>query len=559
MAKAKNWIYTSLAEDNALILEMDGVEYKMSSITMSFGLNGVPKATLALASGRNTRTREKAKIHDNADELTQMIPAKVRSTISGEFDASGKMWPGGATEIFDGYFMGWSMRKFMGKIQIVAELVHWLIDLQMSTALNSLTHPSSPASLLRPAVTGTTTRGGNRKVIFMPKSAGIAAMNKFLPGNLWGAMKSYFCGLMDWAGVRLVPRIGCTGIDFKQNDRGKKALARIEGPSDCPGNIDHDISKELSLRIRGLDVVKKSIRNSLVDQSLKAATNNTMWDVLVGRFLPQFAMDIMPLADRALAIASLPSWRGEGGDDGYWREIGANEYVVSNQRSAIPKPVKAMAVYSRMESYYGSKVKGPPYVATVGGCFGSDAREDSDGTIMLIAPPPWIKNLTVESLNVGKTTGLRERKKINDESSPGSGTKSDDPPPDQVVRTSSDFLTDFAQAEFSRHSLRGRFLEITGKLRFDIAPGSHVVVAGSSELFLGGVDVLASDVIGYVQAVTVTIDAEARNAYTSFRLTHTRSQEENTKNRSSLESHPLFEGKAMIKGAALVQEYAFDE
>lgn len=561
MSKAKNWIFTNLSEDRSLVLEMDGETYKASSVTISFGLNGVPTAALALASGRNTRTQEKATIHDTADDLTQMIPALIKLKISGEFDADGKTWPSGQVTIFDGYFQGWSMRKLLGKVQIVAELIHWLVDLSMSSSISSLTHPSSPATLLRPAVVANTTGAGG-KVVFMPNIVSRVPILRHFPGNVWGGMKEFLCSLTDWPGIKLQPFLGCVGTNIETNDRAKRALARIEGPGDACGenNLGHDLSRPLALRLRGLDEVRTSIYVSLAHVTMTAFVNNTLWDVIVGRFLPMFGLDIAPLADRALVLASLPFWRGEGsGDDAYWRTIGANEYIVSSQKSLIPKPLRAIGIYASTESRYGSTNGRGPFVPQLGGCWGSDAREDADGTLLMMDPPTWLNNVHIAAQSPTDTTGLGKRKPTNSESTPGKGTKSSGASPDQVTRTTSLLLQDFAQTQFAYHSLRGRMLEITGKLRFDIAPGSHVVVAGSSELFLGGVDVLASDMIGYVQAVTVTIDAEARNAFTSFRISHPRSKVENTKDRSSLPNHPLFEGSAIIKGAPLVREYEFDD
>jgi hypothetical protein len=557
MAKAKNWIFTDLSKDSALVLEMDGVTYKAASITMSFGLNGVPQAALALASGRDARTQEKAKIHDNADDLVQMIPAEVKLQIAGEFDASGREWPGGQVTIFEGYFMGWSMRKMMGKIQIVAELIHWLIDLSMSSSLSSLTHPSNPATLTRPAVTENGTGAGG-KPVFIPQVVSKQAILKHLNSDLWGGMKEFMCGLTDFSGIRFQPFIGCTGTDIEKNDRGKKALARVEGPGgSCPGNLDHDLSKALALRLRGLGEVRTSIYLTLAQETISSFVNNTLWDVIIGQYFPMFGMDMVPLVDRALAIASLPVWRGEGGDDGYWRTIGSNEYIISNQKSNIPKPIRAVGIYTDTKSKYGAGTHKYPFVPSIGGCWGSDSKADGDGTLLLMQPPPWLKHITIAALDILSTTGLGKRKATTSETSGGSGTQSTGTSLDKIARTTSQLLGDFAKTQFANNALRGRLLEITGKLRFDIAPGSHVVVSGSSELFMAGVDVLAADMIGYVQTVTVTLDAESKNAYTSFRLSHPRSKAENKAERSSLEAHPLFSGEAMIKGAPLVREYEF--
>jgi hypothetical protein len=80
-----------------------------------------------------------------------------------------------------------------------------------------------------------------------------------------------------------------------------------------------------------------------------------------------------------------------------------------------------------------------------------------------------------------------------------------------------------------------------GKLRFDICPGTTLLVKSKGELKSEGVDELASDLYGLVSRVTVTINSEQASAATTLELTNIRTDVENQQDRFSLASHPFFD------------------
>ena len=116
----------------------------------------------------------------------------------------------------------------------------------------------------------------------------------------------------------------------------------------------------------------------------------------------------------------------------------------------------------------------------------------------------------------------------------------------------------WAQAVYHTEMLRGRQGALVGKLRFDIAPGSVVRIAGSPERFLGAEDALAATWVGYVERVVVAINSEDPQASTSFEFSHLRTEEENEdeSGRFSLSQHPLY-GNHTVAGAPLIPQLAF--
>jgi hypothetical protein len=104
--------------------------------------------------------------------------------------------------------------------------------------------------------------------------------------------------------------------------------------------------------------------------------------------------------------------------------------------------------------------------------------------------------------------------------------------------------------------LRGRSGTLAGKFRLDIAPGTTVYIRNVGEQIIGDLDLAATDLWATVKTVQIGLDSEESQAATVFELAHIRTPEENTNDRTSIASHPLYLNQ-VYKGAPLVDEYLF--
>jgi hypothetical protein len=90
----------------------------------------------------------------------------------------------------------------------------------------------------------------------------------------------------------------------------------------------------------------------------------------------------------------------------------------------------------------------------------------------------------------------------------------------------------WAEEVYIKNALRGRTQTVSGRLRFDIAPGSIVRVTSAQESVLpdedapARIDNLGFDTFGEVARVSIVINAEAPSASTSFLLTNVRTHSE---------------------------------
>jgi hypothetical protein len=559
LAKTKNWAYTDFSKQGSLILEVDGEEYKVAQLTMTFALNEVPKCTCLVAVGRDARdTQTKAKIHETGPQLSQMKKAKITFKPEKEWDPKGTQWEGREV-IFDGYYVGLAWRKVSGKVQAVMHLIHWLIDLSHSSTLSKFSHPSNPTSLVAPAIMPSlkTGEGGGDKVNYVSSLIGDEAIRDKVTTDLWEGIKELLCAWTDED--RFEPYCGeslGTG-DVKTNVRAKDALKRIQGPGGaCDLPYDPDMGGfPLPLNTQGVPLVPEACARAITDQSMQSWAHLTFLDVIIGVFGPQFNMALVPQIEIATMIAHTPAL------DQIWKkEIKVEEYEAADLTGMISKPLAGVAVYGEYESMtaWESTEVGKGENICIGGSFAEDAEQPGDGQWLVIKSPAWLRTVTSAGLYAGSSSGLTNEEASQSSTAAIDGPKSKDETPGVILPKLGKLYNEFAHTVFVANMLRGRGANVSSKLRFDIAPGSVVKLTQKAESFLEGTDEMATDMYGHVNRVTCNINAEASRASTSFQMSHLRTPKEFTDKRTSVSEHPLF-GANVYRGAPLVKNWVFDE
>ena len=135
-------------------LEVDGItdRFQVANFESHWGMNEIPIATCALGIGREAEDGlVTAKIHSNITEFKIMRKAKVFFTPFGDWD-DGVPWPGGEQLVFEGRITGTGFQKQDGSVQFVVHMIHWLSDLDFSSALTTRSHPTNPAQYTFPAL-----------------------------------------------------------------------------------------------------------------------------------------------------------------------------------------------------------------------------------------------------------------------------------------------------------------------------------------------------------------------------------------------------------------------
>lgn len=559
MANVKNYVYTDLSVKNSLTLEVEGAgTFDIIQFSSSWAVNEVPTAAVMLAIGRDVHTQNPAKIHTAGAKLRQMQKAYVWFEPKHDY-APGIAWPKGRRKIFEGYFTGFAYRKISGKVHVIANLMHWLASLGFSSSLTKNGHVSNPTQLNAAAVLeslGSTGVGKGNYISLLAPSELCAANIK---SNLWQSLKSVFCLLSDVAAMPCGPQQECGGDGtFHTNDVAKYALNKIEGPATTCSTA-YKWGVPLKMYTEGISTIEGAISDAIGNEMVESYAATSFWDKLVGQFCPMFGMAVVPMVDSAIIAADVPAF-----NKGHWRDIYTDEYDSYDLTRDLHRPLRAVGVVSGYESQTRAGIEEPgDILPVIGGCYAEDSVVPGDGMIMYVPSPSWLRVIHTQPNYVGDTTGLNGERASPTATTPGTVPVGSIATPDTVGLNANKMYEKYAHEVFVNQMLRGQTGAFAGKLRFDIAPLSILKLNAAAEQFIGkGQDGLAETLYGCVQRVTISINAEAAMAGTSFQLSHVRTEAENELRRTSVSEHPLFGDSihgAGKHGCPLVDDYEFPD
>jgi hypothetical protein len=439
-------------------------------------------------------------------------------------------------------------------VQVVINLTDFLIDLTQSSCLSKNSHPSNPASLIVPAVMMQVKEGGASKGAFVSQAVGNRVVQQNVLQDLWGSIKELFCELANIkvAATGVDGHCGGTGSPVK-NDRAIAALQRMEGGgAKCYKSYKHGV--KLVPRHFNQPLVQSAVAEAICNATVDSYANTTFWDKLIGEFCPMFGIAVVPLIGNALVIADTPAYNGTP-----WRTIDPDEYDSADQTAFVERPLRAVGVYGNFGSFTGA-ANGPTTVnhTQIGGCYSEDSVRPADGLVQYIRAPRWLDGLMAGS-TPDASTGNATNRPTNTPTTPGLTPAPGTPTYAKHMTDVEILYRDWAQHVYAMHSLRGRTGTISGKLRFDIGPGSVVRIRARPDATVGaGIDKLAADYYACVSRVKININAEGSACGTEFQLTHLRTEQENRLPRTSVNDHALF-GKSIHgggkHGAPLLDDY----
>ncbi len=544
----KDYAITYLNHETACYLSIDNWNFELAQVTTNWAINEIPTAICLLGIGRNAKDgKTLANVHKAIGAFTQMDKAKIWFTPLGEYDPDGTPWPVGNQLIFDGYFAGFATRKINGKLTIEIRLKHWLMDLTCSSIISANSHPSNPTVFTAPCVL-------NQLDSSLPANTSFGMVFDAFRGtmvtDLWEAFKEIFCffadfrvtDITDGECLGLQPAEGGDDVDGRGNARAANALSKIEGPGgDC--SKPYKWGKPLPLLTKFMQNFDEAIANAVSGQMVEGYANTTMWDKLILEFCHMFNMAVVPLVQSALVVADVPCYNGAN----VWKTISVGDYDALDQIAEMDHPIRAVAVVARYPSQANPATANIDGVPVIGGCF--VPTNVDDGIVRIVESPVWLRNIGLNGVRC--PSGTDQDKPSPTATTPDSKVPTEVLDPEEISNDAEELFSLFAQSVYAAQTLRGRGGSLSGKLRFDIAPGSHVLISPTGEKFIGAEDQLITPLYAHVNRVTITINCENAIAQTSFGLTHIRTATENTDPRTSIGLHPLF-GKNVVVGAPLV-------
>lgn len=507
------------------------------AVSATFGLNSIPSATLMVATGKEVHDNSQATIHANKDRLRPRDPAVVKLTIETTGGDTRKM-PGGEYVIFRGYYVGIGYQRSFNSSNYVLYLTHWLDDLNNSSMLNGNWFPGAPYDLAQNAAyrladpiggAGAATPDAQRwstVPAIDPDGQLITPTN--IQRDLWkNVLKPAFTSIANFPAPRYQTE--------REGETNTAALAALER---MPGEVGERFYRPLALDIRGLESnnIAYSVQAAISKDALESFAYTTYWSKLIGEYAAQFFFAISPSVEFALPVPFFAGTRTP------YIVVAADEYGYANLNANVSQLLESVDVfYSPQPSFTNYSIGGgtppPPSLISPLGFYPSQVAQNRRGMKLLKEPPGWMTNFVCDAAYTGRTTGTTARP-VGDCMSPQTGEATPPPNwlrPDDALQEQqgSRALFRFAEHWYKTELLSQRYGELSGKLRFDIAPGSIIRIEVPPRdqrpggWFVGPPD---DSLFATVTQVSYVINAEKATAGTSFALTHIRTASENTTN-----------------------------
>jgi hypothetical protein len=531
--------------------QIGDVEYKsvVAIAVNNVAINQIPVATLTLPIGRRIDTDAIAQIHDDFDKITAQQTLKVWLTVTaGANEGVILNFPNGEEIlIFLGKVVGTAWRYSENReAQLTVSAVHWLAALDESSAISASSHPGNPMAWTYPLVS-------RQQGASTDNSTGAAGRPHYVPGgipvlandlsDLW--QNVFYKRLKAVAQDEPIARaLRPTTI---ANEETLDALARISNLRD---------SVPLEFNRDGVDspTIASAIESALNADVGDHWVNTTMWGKIVGEWAPSFFFSVIPRVEDALIVPFTGGLQGEP-----WATIGSEDYTSHDLNGAMPRSLRAVGILrpagamTGVNEFLGARTE---ELGGLGGLFQPPGVDR--GVVLLKDAPSWLGSGNAARLFSGNSTGTGVNGQIN--TALGGLT------PAQVAAlnaagaivglpplvTMDRVLDRMAQQWYVIEMLRGRTGEVSGKLRFDIAPGSNIVLnIAQARNIPASRNRLTTDVHATVTSVAYLIDAENQRAWTGFSLAHLRSPAENAAPGTSITGPPLY--TQAWRGASLIR------
>lgn len=506
-----------------IVAVISGVTFEdIISISATFGLNSIPTASLQVATGKNVRTGAPATIHAAIAQLKPRSKAKVTLTVKTNDGRKEKMMPDGEYVIFDGYYAGVGYQRAHTSAVCTIHLLHWLDDLNCSSMLNGNWFQGAPHDMAQAASQFSLRAGASGEaniapiIDAAPKIITVGNMEK----GLWDdVLKPIFQAVSEMPHPLQQSPDGqggdAGGVGGGNNKAAQDALKRM--PGDAP------VKAETKMNLGGLSdiTVPYSVNMGISHMVLNGMAYSSFWGKLIGELGASFLLGVSPGVTFANVI---PYFSGLSTP---WKTIEADEYNYASFNCSVANLIESVDIFYAQQSSSGYDVGGtmptPMSYYHPWGRFPERNREFR-GHILVRDPPAWIANATPQSIFTPWTTLSTGIDSHDPQKGPASTPEGAPRAPEAEKKIKdAKIITNFCEHWFKSAVLGQRYGELSGKLRFDIAPGSIVKIMASAKE-ISGTDM---PLYAAVTQVSYVINAEQHVAGTSFNFTSIRNEQEN--------------------------------
>jgi len=538
MVRSSPWAATRLRIE----VIIDGFHFEAVQFISSFQLNSIPTCSIMVAVGRSVKTLKKAAVHDHFKNIK--VQSSVEVYISPQhMDASGADIPHEWHEsmIFKGQVTGVGWKRSTSGAQFVIHAEHFCAAFNYSSSLSGGSHPSNQAQFSFGAMT-------EARLINANSGLGEAQWLPFIPrdeissGNIGEDLWDLVLEKM----IRKVAKEPALDERLRNTDDTEKGNGLIL-------NILDDVnSAKMGMNLGGISdtVIDGNIADYLWNKSFgKADFHQTMWGKIL-QWAGTFWFMVVPRPEEVLIVPNSGPLRGD-----HWATLKTSDYVQADMNNSMKQLVRCVGISHTVTTSTGfdtsGAVEGAPTHYDLAAVYPPEPPKR--GVAIVKEAPDWLADPVLSWQKSRKTVATPDREVVgSQDGADGDGNEMD--PKEDIQKNTEDLqsvMQKLAQQWYVIENLAGRYTEISGRLRFDICPGSTVKVEAGSDPFVAN-DQLQETYYAQVMGVTTAINSEQQRAGTTFSLAFVRTEEENETDEFTVSSPPLYKegwyGKEMADG-----------
>jgi hypothetical protein len=533
--------------------ELDsGERYEVAAYSSAFELNNIPAGTVAIPVGYALDDGTPSKIMSTFNKFVAKqkiaIYLKIETDTKTYGDGLGAFQGADPVRIFRGYVTGAILRRTATSLHIVVHFSHWLSDLNNSSILSGSSHVSNPFALYDEgaeiflAGNGTNSGGGGGTDACQFDSAEAAwSILNVGADNLTG-------GGEDLWEVAIKPFLRCIvladsmapdlAVCFNTDEAKQKRLAALDAIK-TGGLVFKQDTGLIELTSEAVEHLRRGISNT--------DANSSIWGTIIGNWCSDFFFAICPCVEDAIVAPLVGSYKSETG----YKTIEPGDYYAIDLNLSSRQSIGAVFMISNNSGQTGALETLNP--TDWPGFWPKKQDCDVDkynGVILARNMPYWLVNLLFEP----ETPDTSEIPITPfDAISAGAAVLAAKIEKDKKLRKSqlNNLADAFARFFYVNEIFNNRSCDISGKLRFDICPGTTVKVQAAA---LDKDANLPFDVFyGQVVRVSYTIDATQGAVSTVLTLSNLRTQTELDDDVFSMSQPPLYQNA--WDSAPLLPEY----
>ena len=462
-----------LQEAVQAIAVIDGVgEVDIAELELRYSLNEVPEGHLTLALGRDMGSGKQSK----PVEFQKRTPITIKV----------KHGDGDFVSVFSGYLVGGSAARTFRSAGLAVHVLHWLDDLRTTSPMSKYFSPSSLMDLIQPARIMST----NTAKVASPEIFGMSMTTEADFGKSILAMlnKLATSSKLSDRGAIVGLRAGISAAELETNPVVLATLEKI-----ISGLVFRpDVQNSRSF--------KQSAGRQAGSTIFGASGGPTAWSRLI-ELGQLFSFFIVPLVDEVKLVPIVL-----GGSVANSKVILPSEYFSADKLREIPPSIRGVIIYATMHGLsHGDRV---PLLAS--NYIGAYLEPKKDGMLEVLQAPIWLNLLANEMSVSSLQTSVNQDGTLKGAEQPREGRS----PVGDL----------FAKAKYYDILAVGRAARLTGKLRFDIGPGTPVRLTAIGTKV--GENYADQNLRATVWSTTIQISAGNPSASTSFQLVGVRGENE---------------------------------